>query len=92
MEKVENLVKEKTQKQNELEALSKQSAKDLWRTDLDAFLAKWEEFEQMMHDLENQEAPGVAGNRKGGKKGGKKITAMDSDSEGDFEVKKPKGM
>lgn len=42
MEKVEKLVKEKTEKQAELEALSKQSAKDLWRTDLDAFLVKFE--------------------------------------------------
>jgi DNA topoisomerase-2 len=87
MDKVEALVRDKEAKQVELEALSKQSAKDLWRTDLDVFLAKWEEFEEMMYDLENQVNPKI----KGGKGKAKKV--MDgSDSECDFEVKKPKGM
>lgn len=42
MEKVDLMIKEKKEKQEELEALSKQTAKDLWRVDLDAFLIKWE--------------------------------------------------
>ena len=86
MEKVEKLVLEKTVKQDELEALSKQTAKDLWRTDLDALLAKWEEFEEGLYVLENKEA--VKGCKKGGKKTGKKAL-QDSDSD-DFEVKTSK--
>jgi DNA topoisomerase-2 len=42
MEKVQNMQKERDEKQSELDHLLKQSAKDLWNADLDKFLQEWD--------------------------------------------------
>ena len=62
------MTKEKLEKENEVTALSRRSPKDLWKTDLDAFLVKWEQFEAEMDQLENQKT-----SIKAGKKGNKAV-------------------
>lgn len=54
MEKVQQLIKEKEEKEREVTLLTRQSPTDLWRTDLDSFLVKWEAFEIMMDELESK--------------------------------------
>jgi hypothetical protein len=56
MEKVEALLKEKLEKETQVKILIDQTALDLWKTDLDVFLAKWEEFEIMINQLEDESA------------------------------------
>ncbi|KAG5519825.1 hypothetical protein PMAC_000098 [Pneumocystis sp. 'macacae'] len=48
VEKVEKLLKDKSDKENELELLLKLSVKDLWNQDLDNFVEEWETF--LKHD------------------------------------------
>ncbi|TPX44377.1 hypothetical protein SeLEV6574_g04534 [Synchytrium endobioticum] len=55
VEKIAQLEREKTEKRRELELLEAKSATDLWRTDLDAFLAQWEAFEAQMDEAESQQ-------------------------------------
>ncbi|EMR11038.1 hypothetical protein PNEG_00635 [Pneumocystis murina B123] len=47
-EKVEKLLKDKLDKENELESLLKLTAKDLWNKDLDIFVEEWKE--SLTHD------------------------------------------
>ena len=53
MEKVEQLLKDKASKEDQVKHLIGQTVNDLWTADLDAFLAKWDEFEKQMEEAEN---------------------------------------
>ncbi|KAI8924994.1 DNA topoisomerase [Entophlyctis helioformis] len=54
MEKVEQLQREMRGKEDEIRVLSRLGVNDLWRTDLDAFLAQWDHFCQTLEALEAQ--------------------------------------
>ncbi|KND03704.1 DNA topoisomerase 2 [Spizellomyces punctatus DAOM BR117] len=54
MEKVQQLMKQRDQKAEEVVILTGQSINQLWRTDLDAFLAQWDHFERMMEENDSQ--------------------------------------
>ncbi|TPX68586.1 hypothetical protein SpCBS45565_g03046 [Spizellomyces sp. 'palustris'] len=54
MEKVQQLIKQRNQKEEEVVILTGQSINQLWRTDLDAFLAQWDHFERMMEENDSQ--------------------------------------
>ncbi|KAG4306544.1 hypothetical protein PORY_000532 [Pneumocystis oryctolagi] len=76
-EKVEKLLKDKLDKENELEFLLKLTAKDLWNKDLDNFVEEWEAF--LKHD-ENiiSNTASLKKNRRGSRKLGiatQKLTA-----------------
>jgi len=97
MEKIEALMKEKREKESEIQALLSQTPIDLWRADLDAFIVQWEAFENEMLSLESVRPDNStqAGGKAKGKKTKtvdamikKKITSLDSDDDDDFEVKK----
>lgn len=49
-ERKEELLKKRDNKIAELQTLEKKTPKDLWREDLDAFLAKLEEFEAKQNE------------------------------------------
>lgn len=94
MEKVENLLKEKLEKEKQVKILIDQTALDLWRIDLNEFLEKWDEFEMMINALESQKP---APNKKAKKTVGqmiKKTKKYDSDitlsDEEDYAPKKKK--
>ena len=55
-EKVDQLIKQRDTKQNELIELSKKSINDLWREDLMNFVLKLDEFIKEMKELESYEA------------------------------------
>ena len=62
-EKVQSLLAEKKGKESEVKFLIGQTVHDLWRTDLDAFLAQWESFEVSQAQLESTR-PGQSGGPK----------------------------
>ncbi|KAM0750402.1 type II DNA topoisomerase [Meredithblackwellia eburnea MCA 4105] len=84
-EKVAKLLAECDAKEQELTALLKLTAEDLWTRDLDLFLEQWE-------SLLAEDSALNAANRRGAKNAnkGKKTKKADSDSESDFEVKPKK--
>lgn len=68
-ERYEKLLKQKQEKETELENLLKLSAKDLWNNDLDDFLTAYEDFQKMDLFLRNSAVPKTKGGkrkRKGG--------------------------
>ncbi|KAI8914509.1 DNA topoisomerase [Gorgonomyces haynaldii] len=96
MEKVEQLKKEKQQKEQQVRDLISKTPLDLWRTDLEAFLAKWDVFEEELRKLEAQEPNNKSQAMKKGKKTldsmmkkPKKKAGSDYDSE-DFDEKPKK--
>lgn len=89
-EKVDQLIKQRDTKQNELIELSKKSINDLWREDLMNFVLKLDEFIKEMKELESYEAVESNKNKKGNskksnkktiKKESSKSTLMDEDSD-----------
>lgn len=95
-ERVEKLLKQIGDKEEEIDVLNKKSPKELWRTDLDDLLAEW------VHELEEEVRRDKKVKSKGrrasaklgiGAKGGKKRKAGDDSdvaSDSDFAVKKTK--
>ncbi|KAL3233710.1 DNA topoisomerase 2 [Nakaseomyces bracarensis] len=63
-ERYEKLLKQKQEKEVELENLLKLSAKDLWNNDLDDFLKAYEEFQKMDLFLRNSAVPKTKGKGK----------------------------
>jgi DNA topoisomerase-2 len=102
MEKVQQLINEKQQKEAEIQVLLKLSALDLWKNDLEAFLKEWEHFTDEMNLAESQRpnnATSAYGKKKSSKKTvdsmfKKKKIANGSDIESDdaFEPEKKKPM
>lgn len=68
-ERYERLLKQKQEKEIELENLLKLSAKDLWNSDLDDFLTGYEEFQKMDLFLRNSAVPKIKGKGKKRKSG-----------------------
>lgn len=66
-EKVEKLLKDKLDKENELDSLLKLTAKDLWNKDLDAFVYEWEESLKNDENLASK-ATNLKKNRRGSQK------------------------
>jgi DNA topoisomerase-2 len=85
MEKVQALNKDKQTKEAEVKFLIGQTIEDLWRSDLDAFLAQWDHFEKALSELEaSRPAPGISVGKKGlqlKKPKAKKKAMMDSDED-----------
>ncbi|KAJ3222418.1 DNA topoisomerase 2 [Clydaea vesicula] len=95
LEKVQKLIDEKNQKDTEVLLLTKQTPQDLWRTDLDHFLQKWEVFEEEMYELETKEVTGVSKLKAGisSKKIKKKLYDTEEDDSDEFTAeKKPKSV
>ena len=67
-ERYEKLLKQKQEKEVELEELLKLSASDLWNIDLDAFLKGYDEFIKLDEELRNGEIVGKNGKVKGKRK------------------------
>lgn len=88
-EKVEKLLKDVADKELEIDELIKKSPKDLWNSELDAFIEEWQ---KQLEDDKNEQGTTVK-KKKGGKynakitKGKKKAG---NDDESDFEAAKPK--
>ncbi|KAJ3252865.1 DNA topoisomerase 2 [Boothiomyces macroporosus] len=99
MEKVQALIKEQEQKEQEIKILLGQTPLDLWRIDLDAFVAQWKSFESDMEIMESQRpnnSTQAGGRKKTVKKGvnqmlKKKIDVSDEDDD-DFEPVKKKAV
>ncbi|CCF60190.1 hypothetical protein KAFR_0J01230 [Kazachstania africana CBS 2517] len=77
-EKYERLLKQKQEKEVELEMLLKLSAKDIWNTDLDAFMKGYKEFMEFDEEVRNGEVPAKGGKTKGKRK---RKNADDDDDE-----------
>lgn len=101
MEKIDSLLKEKSEKESQVKILIDQTILDLWRTDIDSFLARWDEFETAINSLESQEPNNKSQAMKKSKtavaqmlKKPKKKSAESDDtmgsSEDDFDVKPTK--
>ncbi|KAL2917037.1 DNA topoisomerase 2 [Polyrhizophydium stewartii] len=76
-EKVQELIREMKAKEEELTQLTRRSVSELWRADLDAFLAQWTVYEEALARTDAEKPAGagkVGGARKGGR-GGKKAAA-----------------
>ncbi|KAJ3107884.1 DNA topoisomerase 2 [Phlyctochytrium planicorne] len=58
IEKVEQLKRESQGKKDEITVLTEKSPMDLWRTDLDAFLIHWENYEKIMADRDSAQPAG----------------------------------
>ncbi|SCU86575.1 LAME_0D06766g1_1 [Lachancea meyersii CBS 8951] len=86
-EKYESLMRQKQEREAELEALLRLSAKDLWSNDLDAFSKAYEAF--MAHDelVRNSVTPDAAVQQKGKRRRAK---AGDEDYDPSRKKKKPK--
>ncbi|BFZ54993.1 DNA topoisomerase 2 [Savitreella phatthalungensis] len=85
-ERVERLLRDRATKEEELTALLKLSAKDLWSTDLDAFMQEWEALLEQ-DEADRQKATAIKKNKRaskiaGGAAGrGKKRAAADDDDD-----------
>ncbi|KAJ2993089.1 DNA topoisomerase 2 [Globomyces sp. JEL0801] len=92
MEKVQQLIKEKEQKEEQIKLLLGQTPIDLWRTDLDSFLAQWDAFETEMKELESVKPNNkTQANKRGPQKRTidqmfKKKAVVKSDDDEEFEV------
>lgn len=84
-ERYEKLLQLKQEKEAELEALLKLSAKDLWNIDLDDFMKNYDEFLKLDEDIRNGDLP-----TKGKGKGKGKRKRGGDDDEYDPSGKKPK--
>ncbi|KAK5699278.1 DNA topoisomerase 2 [Elasticomyces elasticus] len=95
-ERVEKLLRQIGDKEDEVNVLSKKSPKDLWTTDLDELLAEWQK--QLEEEATREKKIRSKGRRASAKlgigaKGGKKRKAGDDSDFGedsDFGAKKPK--
>lgn len=85
-ERYERLLKQKQEREAELETLLQYSAKDLWTMDLDEFVTAYDKFMSEDEEARNGEIPGAA--TKG--KGKKKRKADQDDSEYNPNSKKSK--
>lgn len=94
-ERVEKLLRQIGDKEEEIDILTKKSPKELWTTDLDGLLEEWrlqlEEAEKRERKVRSKGRRasaklGIAG--KGGKK--RKVGDTDDDEDASFAVKKPK--
>ena len=89
-EKVQQLMKEMKAKEDDINALIGKTINDLWRTDLDAFLAQWDHFESCLKEMESHRPANGTTAMSRGKKGaasGKKALAAIAKK-----VKKAKGI
>ncbi|EMD00619.1 hypothetical protein BAUCODRAFT_144266 [Baudoinia panamericana UAMH 10762] len=95
-ERVEKLLKQIGDKETEIDALTKKSAKDLWKTDLDALLEEWQK--QLEEEAKREKKVRSKGRRASAKlgigaKGGSKKRKANDDSDfaedSDFAAKKP---
>jgi len=88
-EKVQKLLQDVAEKELEIDELIKKSPKDLWNTELDAFIEEW----RVQLEEDKKEQGTVVKRKKNGKYGAKvtkgKKKAAGSD-ESDFEASKPK--
>lgn len=86
-EKAQKLLADVANKEKEIEILTGKSPKDLWRTDLDEFLAEWKH--QLEEDI--RLAQTVVKRKSGGKvgakgRGGKGKKKMDNDTEDEYDA------
>ncbi|GAA5821381.1 hypothetical protein JCM3770_000346, partial [Rhodotorula araucariae] len=84
-EKVTRLLEERDARQEELDALLQRTVQDLWRADLDAFMAQWEEM--LEKDAVNK-ARSLKKSKNPGK--GKKRAAASEDDDDDYAAKPKK--
>ncbi len=93
-ERVEKLLRQIGDKEEEIDVLIQKSEKDLWRADLDGLAEEWQT--QLDEDAKREKKIKTKGRRASAKLGiggkGKKRKAGDSDNDddSDFETKKPK--
>ncbi|KPI40324.1 DNA topoisomerase 2 [Cyphellophora attinorum] len=91
-ERIEKLRKQMGDKEHEIDALSKTSIQDLWRTDLDEFVTEWET--QLEDERQTEKKIRKGGRRAsakfhiGGKTASKKRKNKDDDSDDDFDDRK----
>ncbi|KAJ3192511.1 DNA topoisomerase 2 [Irineochytrium annulatum] len=96
LEKVEQLKKERDEKNKEIAILAEQTPAQLWRSDLDTFLVHWESFEQGLAELESMDPSKIkkiaAEAKKNRKPAVRKPKAPKDDdvNDSDFEVSKAK--
>ncbi|KAI8814919.1 DNA topoisomerase [Cladochytrium replicatum] len=93
MEKVQKLQNERDQKEEEVTALAKKSATDLWKADLDAFLLEWNKFELQMEKSDAQRpnnSTTANGSKRAAPKAVKHKVVIDDENDENDEVK-PKG-
>lgn len=88
-ERYEKIMQQRDNKKEELTALLKLSAKDLWNNDLDAFLISWEKF--LQDDLESRMADiPTKGSKKTAKRSRAKPSKKGGSTEGDNSEVPPK--
>lgn len=87
---MQQLVQEKDAKAAQVKWLSGQTPKDLWRSDLDAFLVQWDAYVEQMRSLESHEPTKKIANKKATKKAAYSDDDLNSQSDGSFVVKKKK--
>lgn len=73
-EKVEKLLSERAEKEAELNRLLARTPKDLWRSDLDEFLASWDEHVGRVKEITETERAKALGKVTTGRKGSTKTT------------------
>ena len=78
-ERYERMIKDRDNKESELNVLLKKSAKDLWSTDLDDFMKGWNEF--LEEDTEKRESMIPDKKKSKGKKRAKKSNNDDDDED-----------
>lgn len=87
-ERYERLLKQKQEKQAELEVLLEMTAQKLWETDLEAFAVAYEEFLKLDEESRSGEVPAAGSKSKGKRK--RKSAKDDDDYDPSKKTKKPK--